>query len=211
MEDGSIQSYIFKYCKMCVNLDMKQWRDKNPDKVKNKNSSIGVKASKQKWLDNNREKRQAWLNEYNERPEVIARAEARRQTPEYKEKRRLNKKNESLIILFSRLRENISNSILKALKKGKSNKAGQSILQFLGYTINDLKQHLEKLFDSNMNWDNYGKYWHLDHKAPQSDLPYSSMEDLNFKECWKLKNLRPLEAKQNMSDGGTRVRHKKAI
>ena len=59
-----------------------------------------------------------------------------------------------------------------------------------------------------MSWKNYGVYWHIDHIIPQSDLPYTSMEDDNFKLCWALDNLRPLEAKQNLLDGAKRTRHK---
>ena len=73
----------------------------------------------------------------------------------------------------------------------------------------ELKIHLEKQFDSHMNWGNHGIYWHIDHIIPQSVLPYISMDDENFKICWALDNLRPLEAKQNMSDGATRIRHKR--
>ena len=35
------------------------------------------------------------------------------------------------------------------------------------------------------------------------------MEDEEFKECWALSNLQPLSAKQNQSDGATKIRHKK--
>ena len=63
-----------------------------------------------------------------------------------------------------------------------------------------------------MNWDNQGYYklsewndndsstwkWQLDHIIPQSKLPYTSMEDENFKICWDLENLRPYSAKQNL-------------
>jgi 5-methylcytosine-specific restriction endonuclease McrA len=59
-----------------------------------------------------------------------------------------------------------------------------------------------------MNWDNYGVYlknkdkkWHIDHIIPQSTLPYTNMEDENFKKCWALENLRPLESVENMKKG----------
>ena len=72
-----------------------------------------------------------------------------------------------------------------------------------------------------MTWNNQGKYnpeiwndsdqstwtWQLDHIIPQSDLPYASMEDDNFKKCWSLENLRPYSAKQNLIDGSKRLRH----
>lgn len=59
----------------------------------------------------------------------------------------------------------------------------------------------EKQFDSNMNWSNYGKYWHIDHIYPQSLLPYTSMTDENFKKCWALDNLQPLEKIANIKKG----------
>ena len=81
------------------------------------------------------------------------------------------------------------------------------MLNFLGYSIDDLKNHLQKQFDHKMTWDNYGIYWHIDHIIPQSCLPYQSMSDDNFKKCWSLSNLRPLDAKTNILDGATRIRH----
>ena len=107
-----------------------------------------------------------------------------------------------------RIRKNISGRVSKVLKNNNSQKFNQSILQFLGYSINDLKNHLEIQFDSKMTWENYGIYWHIDHIVPQSCLPYTSMSDDNFKKCWCLSNLRPLDAKTNILDGATRVRHK---
>lgn len=52
-----------------------------------------------------------------------------------------------------------------------------------------------------MNWDNWGAYWHIDHIYPVSLLPYSSMEEDNFKRCWALDNLRPLEKIANIKKG----------
>lgn len=107
-----------------------------------------------------------------------------------------------------KLRKNISRHVNRILKNNSSQKFGQSMLNFLGYSIDDLKKHLEKQFDSKMTWDNYGIYWHIDHIIPQSCLPYESMSDINFKKCWSLNNLRPLDAKTNILDGATRIRHK---
>ena len=49
-----------------------------------------------------------------------------------------------------------------------------------------------------MNWDNYGKYWHLDHIKPASWFKYSSHTDKDFLQCWSLNNLQPLKAMDNM-------------
>jgi hypothetical protein len=110
-----------------------------------------------------------------------------------------------------KLRKNCNRSINHILKQNNSSKNNNSFLSFLPYSIDELKSHLEKQFDFNMSWNNYGTYWELDHITPQSDLPYSSMTDDNFKRCWNLSNLRPLTVKENRSDGATRKRHNKKI
>lgn len=83
-----------------------------------------------------------------------------------------------------------------------------SIWKVLPYNADDLKQHLESLWEPWMSWDNYGgtsndirKTWWVDHIVPQSALLFNSLDHPNFLECWSLKNLRPLEKKANMSKG----------
>lgn len=88
----------------------------------------------------------------------------------------------------------MGNHIRFALKKNKSN----SWIKLVGYTASELKKHLEKQFDKNMNWDNYGIYWHIDHVIPKSLFHYTTPEQLSFRECWGLKNLRPLEKIKNL-------------
>lgn len=93
--------------------------------------------------------------------------------------------------------------------------------QYLPYSIQQLKQHLESLFEPWMNWNNQGKYnpktwdnnnsntwtWQIDHIIPHSTFLYTSVEDQAFKDCWALSNLRPLNSKQNAIDGGNKSRH----
>lgn len=111
-----------------------------------------------------------------------------------------------------RIRSLVSRSVNRMLKINNSSKRGGSVKDNLPYTIDELKNHLESQFEVWMNWNNQGKYnsklwddedqstwtWQIDHIIPQSKLPYTSMEDENFKKCWALKNLRPLSAKQNL-------------
>jgi len=110
-----------------------------------------------------------------------------------------------------RLRRNISGNIRKALKIQGSCKSSMT-WQMLPYSPEDLKIHLESLFESWMTWENYGQYkinkwndnnseswtWQIDHIIPQSRLLYDSMDHPNFKECWALSNLRPLSSKINL-------------
>lgn len=122
-----------------------------------------------------------------------------------------------------KLRKDASSLIRQSLKRQNSNKSGKSILQYLFYSIEELKNHLESLFEPWMNWNNWGAYnkdlwndndsntwkWSIDHIIPQSDLPYISMDDENFRKCWALENLRPLNSKQNLIEGTSRTRHGK--
>lgn len=100
----------------------------------------------------------------------------------------------------------------------------------IGYTTQDLTQHIEDLFSAPenlingkpwMTWDNRGLYrretwkdddittwtWQLDHIIPRSLLPFASLKESNFHKVWALSNLRPYNAKQNCLDGAHRVRH----
>jgi hypothetical protein len=121
-----------------------------------------------------------------------------------------------------RLKENVSNNIRAALKSNGSSKNGRAVFNYLSYTLAILVAHLEFLFEPWMTWDNYGKYnkktwiaddpttwtWQLDHIIPHSTFHYTTMDCQEFRDCWALSNLRPLQSKQNILDGATRIRHK---
>lgn len=122
-----------------------------------------------------------------------------------------------------KIRENVSRSINYHLKLNNSSKNGKSILNFLDYSIDELRLHLETKFEPWMNWNNYGIYnskswidndpttwtWQIDHIIPHSTFSYTSMDDQLFRDCWALSNLRPYSSKQNILDGLVKTRHKK--
>ena len=111
-----------------------------------------------------------------------------------------------------KLRNNISLLIRLALKEQNNSKNSESIKNFLPYTIEELKRHIESQFEKWMSWNNWGSYkkniwkddnmatwvWNIDHIIPQSKLPYDSMNHPNFYRCWALDNLRPISAKLNI-------------
>jgi len=101
-----------------------------------------------------------------------------------------------------RLDLRMSNGIYLSLK-GKKN--GRKWSSLVGYDVNELIKHLEKQFTPEMSWDNYGTYWEIDHIIPRSYFEYIGAEDLSFKTCWSLKNLRPLEKSAN------RIKHNKLL
>lgn len=93
-----------------------------------------------------------------------------------------------------RLNSRLRNAVGRTLH---GEKVGRHWEDIVGYTLQDLKQHLESKFTEDMTWDNYGK-WHIDHIKPSSNFKFTSYNDEEFKECWKLENLQPLWARDNI-------------
>lgn len=102
----------------------------------------------------------------------------------------------------TRLRYRIGSAIASSLSANGSGKFGKSWELLVGYTLEELRVHLETLFQPGMSWDNYGygqDKWHVDHKVPQSWFVFEHPSDLAFKECWALNNLQPLWQPVNVS------------
>ncbi len=147
------------------------WEFNNPERVK---------ARKEKWYLNN------WKEYYVKNKEKINEWQRKSQKKRYWENPQF------------RLKICVSVGINDRLRKRLSGKNGKSILEFLPYTIKELMEHLENKFDDKMTWDNYGSYWHIDHIIPDSYFKYKNIDDKDFKECWALKNLQPLEKIANI-------------
>jgi hypothetical protein len=109
---------------------------------------------------------------------------------------------------FRRLRSRVSISVCKALRINGGSKNGCSVWTHLSYTPEELRVHLENLWEPWMNWDNYGgkpndvkQTWWIDHIIPQTAFQYTSMDSDDFTNCWSLDNLRPLEKMANIIKG----------
>jgi len=226
-----------KVCKTCYNKKVREYKKKNKDiilekqkeyyilnkdslleyrkyyyqnnkehelsrnKMYNESHSKELSEYYKKYYKENRDKIRDYYKKYSEEnSEKIKIKKA-----EYMKKRRGND------ILF-KLRTRVSVIVSSVLSKNGSSKNNKSILEYLPYSIEELKNHLEFQFENWMTWDNYGKYkkeewddedsstwtWQIDHIIPQSNLVYTSMDDENFKKCWSLENLRPYSSKQNL-------------
>ncbi len=107
-------------------------------------------------------------------------------------KRRMNPK--------YRVSNSVGRMLYRSLCEDKNKKKKKDIL---GYSGEQLAGHLENQFVDGMTWGNYGK-WHVDHVIPIAFFEFTSPGDVEFKMCWRLENLRPLWAKENISKG-TRI------
>ena len=83
-----------------------------------------------------------------------------------------------------------------------SSKNGHHWEGLVGYTLQDLREHLESQFQSGMTWDNHGIHgWHIDHIIPKASFNFITYEDPEFLKCWALDNLQPLWAEDNLRKG----------
>lgn len=237
-------------CKRCNTDYMRQYREKNRDKIKkyqqkydaqyyeeNKGRILSNKKEyyqdnkedilddRKEYYQDNRDEKLEYNREYYlaNRDHIIENAKTyainhpewlKEYHSRYCKERRANDPN-------FRIRAAVSANINYYLKSNASSKNGASCLDYLPYSIDELKEHLEKQFEPWMNWQNYGRYdaviwkdsdpttwtWQIDHIIPQSTFHYTSMGDEEFRKCWALTNLRPLSAKQNFLEGVNRVRH----
>lgn len=101
----------------------------------------------------------------------------------YNEKRREQKRNDIQYKLICNHRL----YIYKCLTQ-KNRKTKRSLL-YLGCTLETLQKWLEFQFTDEMNWENYGKYWTIDHILPLSKFDFKDDIQINIAFNWK--NLQP--------------------
>lgn len=162
------------YCRICSRIKAVESYHANPEKKR---------KAKREWYKLHAEedmKRSAlWAKDNPER------------TREYQKKKYIKAMKTPKGTLNYRIKSLIQQSL-----RGK--KCGRKWEDLVGYSVDDLKRHLEKKFKDGMSWDNRSE-WHIDHIIPKSVFNYEKPEDEDFKRCWALKNLQPLWAKDNIS------------
>lgn len=181
-----------------------RYRAKHPDRVaestaKHRAENMDrIRARGRQWrLDNPEKCREGSKRRRTERPEEYSRRaiEWRRVNPDkaratqrrWKEAR----KGDVGYRLTNAVRSSMCRAVVRGFKKDRAR-----TFDLLGYSLGDLKAHLEALFQPGMSWENYGD-WHIDHIIPIAALKYEAADDPNFRRAWALANLRPLWAIEN--------------
>lgn len=103
-------------------------------------------------------------------------------------------KNKKKIDPLFKLRCSIASLISISIKK-QGFKKDTKTANILGCSFEEFRDYLEKQFDENMNWDNQGSYWHLDHIKPIS-LATNEQEIIKLNHYT---NFQPLFWKDNLS------------
>ncbi len=186
----------------------RQWEKKNPDKVAASGRRFRLshpeyeKERHHKYASEHPEQRRANARKrykIDPAPKIASMLKWRENNPEKYREAYLKTQRKNRITPQGKLNNMMGRSIWTAIK---GNKRGMKWEDLVGYTVDQLKKHIEKQFLPGMTWKNYShKTWHIDHIIPKCVFNYQNPEDIDFKRCWALKNLRPMWASENMKKG----------
>ncbi len=167
------------YCKVCLKIMNQKYNKSNKGKTKRK-------------ITNDKLREAGKFTEYNKKYYSSEKGKAA-------SKRGNDKK---LGTIQGKLHNNISSLFRQRLKKRGLSKDGKSTFDFVSWTVQEAREHLEKQFLPGMSWENHGKNgWEMDHIIPESLWSYETTEDFDLRKCWSLENLRPMWAKENTQKG----------
>ena len=199
-------------CKKCVHaIAFARYisNSKNKEHVRNVRIKHGqrntekIKLQNKIYREKNKDKELARQKEYYalNTDKIILRQKEYFSKPEVRSRRNKTEMEKDKTNVQFRLEKRISHSIRESLKINDLTKSKAKWQSIIGYSTLQLKEHLEKLFDEKMSWQNYGSYWHISHIKPKSWFVYDSINHPEFKSYWSLENIRPLEAKENIRKG----------
>jgi len=148
-------------CKQCTNIYAKEYRIENKETIKEK---------QEKWYSTvGKEWKKTYEKENRDKINEVCRNR-------YKTDKNYRMKK----ILRSRFKSTVS-------KK----KIYKSVINYVGIDLDLLIKWIEFQFDSNMNWQNQGKYWDIDHVIPCKEFDLTNEDEI--KKCFHWTNMRPME------------------
>lgn len=183
----------FKYnCKECIKEYNASVREQI--KIKNKiyyeNNKDTILSKSKIYREINKDTISLQRKGYRNREDVKEHIKMKQK--EYLPIRKRNIKNKRQIDLNFRLSETLRSKLGRVLKGYNT-----SYTKTLGCDLCFLKKWLEYRFDCNMNWSNYGSYWHIDHILPINQFNFRNHNEKNI--CFYWTNLQPLHSKDNQS------------
>lgn len=160
-------------CKNCKTSYHKKWKKDNKDKVDEWDKNYR-KLNRERLTKYHKTWRCKNIERINERRKIIYKKNMNK--PEFR--------------ILNSCRSRIRNIVLKKHK---------NTLKLIGCSPKFLREWLEWQFNSKMNWENYGSYWHIEHVTPCAS--FNLLLKNEQYECFNWKNLKPLKASLNSSKG----------
>lgn len=174
-----LDRFYFRYnkyvsqCKDCQYKKNKDYKKNNQEKLKIRDSLYYQKNKdyinerNKNYLSENREKRNSYIREYRKKKNA--------QDPSFK--------------IYNLLRKRIWRCVKKNNKSNISK-------QYLGCDLDFYKKWLEYTFTDNMNWENHGIIWHIDHIIPINYFDLTNNDHIKIAFNWK--NTRSLSIIENL-------------
>lgn len=194
--------------RLIKNEHNRQWKKANKDKVRAAKKRYcekypeKIKEQNKRFRDNNPEYKKIYRDTHKEEAKEWWKNRSEEQKKNkalYNRQWKNQRYNEDINY---RLRGIISTAIHRSLKEDGTKT--DKLKNILGYTIEELKVHLESQFEDWMTWDNLGltateprQTWQIDHIIPVNTFNIVDTECEEFKKCWALSNLRPLDSYSN--------------
>lgn len=190
--------------RLMKNERTRRWKLENKDKVRAarkrhvKKYSEKIKKEAKKYREEHPEYKKEWYKQHKVEAKEWWNNRSKEQKQAKAEYNKVWKKDRYKNNNNYKIRCIISSAVRRSLK---GMKKGDSIKNILGYSIEELKEHLEHQFEDWMNWDNLGltankekETWQIDHIIPVNTFNIKEIGDEEFRKCWALDNLRPLDS-----------------
>ena len=183
----------------------KKYREENKEKLKELNKKYyednkeQIKEQKKKYREENKEKiKELNKNYYEENKDKIKeyqkkhREDNKEKVKERENKYKNNRYRTDINFRVSKcIRRSIYRMFIGGVKTGKS-------MELLGCDINFIIEHLESQFTDEMNWENHGDIWHIDHIKPMAKFNNLSTCPIEQRLCSNWRNLQPLLVNDNL-------------
>jgi hypothetical protein len=182
--------YDCKDCRKAYNISVRVHKKEYNKKYFEKNKNEILKKHKD-YREKNAEKIKIQRKEYRNRSEI--KEHIKKKNKAYLEVRKAKIKERRKTDTCFRLSEVVRSKIHKMLSGKKTTKYKDLICCDTKF----LKKWIEFQWKSDMNWDNYGANWHIDHIIPINQFDLSKETDKKI--CFHWRNLQPLYAFDNQS------------
>lgn len=199
--DKSKKDGKYPSCKICKHKNDLLYKKNNKEKIQEKDkhyynkNSDKIKERSKNWYNNNKEHckeiKKNWYIKNFEKVKILRKAykdQDKKKWDEYMKKYQCNRYRTNLqykikSILNSRIRDYTKQKVMKTL-------------DFLGCSMDFFIKWIEYQFDTNMSWENIGKYWHFDHVLPCVLFDLTNKDEQLI--CYHWSNIRPCEKIENI-------------
>jgi len=185
-----------KKCKKCnIEQPLTEFFNRKDSKDgKHRYCKICLKPLNDQWYQDNKESRVDYYKTYRNQNKEYFNKYSNNHYHSNKELYREWNKNRYHSDPAFRVKHVTNARIFAALKTYQTLKLNRTI-EYLGCTMEEYTQYLEQMFNQNINWDNYGEYWEIDHIKPIDAFDLN--DEAQLYEAFKYTNTQPLKKEDN--------------